>query len=972
VESCRPTVGDTESTSDSLSPPPEFLAENGISDDDDDDDELARLEPYDYETLISYPESKVELNEEEAADAADVQDKVKRPKITDCSKFVESLEFKEDEDIPYKTLYRRCLNAQHALVTWQDEFTRLNEYIKVMDPTGSATGHKNPRIPDHKYIGRGYQDQLESFVYGYQLNTHESRRGQQDPIGQRQDSSGRELRQRVKTQKAAEGDLTTDNEDTAGGRRRGRRRKILDEDLEDDIAGGSGSRARDTSGFDSPSRDQTPQKVFASGKPVGRPRKGKVTSGSRLKQVHQENDSQNESTPEPAYANNQTHNGVSQTIETTVQYEDSEAEEPVARPGTSDSTLSGTSTDDLRDQAVRPSTKSRKRQNTSDFEDALPSSKRIGKRAKITHPNGFGENGETEADNVNNAEKGLSRRKSRQDESRQLISLVPTDELVPQVGSKPGKGKEVAGRKKGESVKKRLEETDGAGSSEIAAAATAPAPKLGVKASKDGSTPSRASLNMMRRWAAKKKAEAEGLPVPKIGRYPKGESLSSTPDVVGSPDLSTPNKNPGVRKRKREEEEPSPANMGETGLEDNDGFKIPPKKGRGRQSNKVTDPEPESLGNSSDRDVNQEADLVKNLLKSAEKLPVDEPAQAPTPKKKGRRPKQRAVEAEHEAEGLAAPDIEAAPEDEEVTRVDAQQNGVNRKLSSQGKPRGGRPKKEAVVAQASSDDAMLANGEMQLDTQTAEEFVQPPPPRTSGRNRRQTSIAAESQTATRRGSKSSIKMTATPTPTPTIEDAEQAEIKPEAPEAPTFAKKRGRQPKSAAIEASIDPQASSKEVDAVNEPPAKRRKVGAKKATSDTPASLAGLVEAQTTQDVADAPENIQEAPTKKRGGFKRKKVLAEVPATSNSQEYLGSDARISAEEPVVSRKGRGRPKKTGTQQDIDAPATKTEDEEEVAQDEEEVLQSTEDAEVAPETETVEEQRKRIKKEKMSKIMKGE
>jgi hypothetical protein len=42
---------------------------------------------------------------------------------------------------------------------------------------------------------------------------------------------------------------------------------------------------------------------------------------------------------------------------------------------------------------------------------------------------------------------------------------------------------------------------------------------------KDKASISRASLNMMRRWAAKIQAEALGLPSPKIGRYPKGEWL---------------------------------------------------------------------------------------------------------------------------------------------------------------------------------------------------------------------------------------------------------------------------------------------------------------------------------------------------------------------------------------------------------------------------------------------------------------
>jgi hypothetical protein len=75
-----------------------------------------------------------------------------------------------------------------------------------------------------------------------------------------------------------------------------------------------------------------------------------------------------------------------------------------------------------------------------------------------------------------------------------------------------------------ENAKKPSEEVEGRGSSVVTRSGNVPTPNSVVSDGNKASTPSRSSLNMHRRWEAKRNAVALGLPVPKIGRYPKGQS----------------------------------------------------------------------------------------------------------------------------------------------------------------------------------------------------------------------------------------------------------------------------------------------------------------------------------------------------------------------------------------------------------------------------------------------------------------
>jgi hypothetical protein len=920
VESCtRRTTGDSESTASSLSPPPDYLNADDGADADDEED---YLRPYEKNAMTWYPESHVDPVVDDIVEGADGQQKIPLPKITDASKFVDSIE--DFEEMPYDELYLRCQAAQLALVAWQNEFIDIDQYIRITEPAAPGKEHKNPRMPKPHLTGVGYQDQLEAYAYGYEYNSHHSAVGNQNPLKQRitnAGNGGRELRQRVPTQKAAEADQSTtpDSDEGATGRRRGRPQKIRDQIVDGDLTSGPGSRGRNTSRFNSESRGQTPQKTFPSGKTIGRPRtKGnKSAGGSRLKEVQLDHDgSQNDSTPEPAQSEyggfmrgranptTELERGLKQPLQTTEQWDDeTEQEDVLLRPSTSDSTVTGNSTDDMRTQPLRASTRNRKRANTSDFEDALPASKRFGRKPGNTQTNGLGGMGAT---NLGTEGTGsgvnTSKRRTRLEENNEIDWLTGADESR----QKKQRGK---ANKSSEDMRAAASMTSGVAPSTAADSSSTNAGAMDMnldsikKTGKDGSKPSRASLNMMRRWAAKKKAEALGLPVPKIGRYPKGGSAPSTPNVVGTPDLNDSSNNVGGRKRKRDDFEASPANTGDAG-----NFLVGTvTKGRGGRPKKVTNAEFAPPANPAEQENDQEGNVADVAPLDNDQGQVDSPAAAPVPKRKGGRPKKNVVTVQPETQADAQTRVQSEflTEDQAAAAGDAiaaeygREGEIEEDIPTPVKSRGGRPRKVAVTAPTSSGETNTVNEE-----KGAEGSSQPPVPRTSGRIRRQTSAATSSQADTRPSSRSS-KVAITPTPMPISAPAsvqqptEDPAIKQEPVTGPILPKKkRGRQPKSATTEMVAESShVLSQDTEGVMERPTKRRRVAQETnsaSAENTPfpvtvpgnaqnhhATMASTEDAEIDSAAAGAGEAAQyissDAPPmkKKRGGGRPRKIFA-------------------------------------------------------------------------------------------------
>jgi hypothetical protein len=866
---------------------------------------------------------------------ADAQSRAHFAKLTDSQKFIDSLD--EMEDLPYEVVYRRVRNASEAIIHWQNEWMDLDRFIEVTEPAAQqAKPHKNPRIPKDTQIGIGYRDELESFVYGFEYQYHQTKVGKQNPLRQRYTNGangGRELRQRIPTQKA---DLSTspDSDEGVGTRRRGRGQKLREGTADMDSAvGGRGQRGRNNSRIDSQSRDQTPTSTFPSGKKRGRPAKPKVGGASRLQELQREEGFEYDSTPEPSqnqHITNNTENhgsltrkrsyGFHETLETTENWQnDTEQDEPASRPGTSDSTMTGPS-DDMRNPPARSSGRGRKRQNTSDFEDALPSHKRIRKTNNPT-ANGYGDLDLVQfAKDANNAEKTRNTRRGRQEEdvvpgeiaASEATSADSTSRLQDSKDIIASSGSRIENAmQKSQNGKERkiitLKTSNGIPRTPTNAtlarnAATDPLPGTSAQQDgKDGPKVSRASLNMMRRWAAKKQAEALGLPVPKIGRYPKGGISLSTPDVAGVSDTFSSPKPLGGRKRKRDEEESNTANVGVS-----DAVAVTVEapviiKRRGGRPKKVTNLDPPSNVESAGQYTIHEGERSNTSFSEKGDSKHEESVVDVVPKKKGGRPRKKPLEIENPV--LGAQD----------GLKQTHQTGLDMD-DSHGKADGNRAVVSPQYVESTHED--LGSVQPQL--------------RRTTRVRRQTSAAlsASSQANTRRSSRSSQKSTFTPTPGPSQQFGEEAVIKQETGAGPTLPRKRRRQPKLALVDTSPETVAVTN-VAEDEVPPAKRRRVGrATKvlSTGSTPA---------VSEDERTPPQE-ETTVVQKLGPRRRKASIPDTPApevlfdgqgTSTEPSLLRKRARKpsigdmpaanapsatpgSSVEPLVPKKKGGRPRK--------------------------------------------------------------
>jgi hypothetical protein len=873
VESCsRPITGDSESTTSSLSPPPE--SHHG-DDGDDESTDLDHLTAYVAGELTYYPEIKGDANED--VETADAPPRTHFGRLTDAQKFVDSLD--DMEDLPLDVLTGRVRNATRALIQWQNEWMDLDRFIEDNEPAAQTVKpHKNPRIPKDTQIGIGYRDELESFIYGFEYQYHQTKVGKQNPLRQRYTNGangGRELRQRVPTQKAVEADLSTspDSDEGVGTRRRGRAQKLREATAEIVSAVGSrGQRGRNNSRIDSQSRDQTPTSTFPSGKKRGRPAKAKV-GASRLQELQRKEGFEYDSTPEPSHNQHITNNtenpssltrrrsyGFHETLESTENWqEDTEQDEPASRPGTSDSTMTGPS-DDMRNPPARSSGRGRKRQNTSDFEDALPSHKRIRKTNNPT-TNGFGdlELAQSTKD-VNNAEKTRNTRRTRHEDDILLGELAASEGTLADSQSRSQDSRDaraISGSKIDNSMQKNqnskerkiitLKTSNGiprtpANAALTKNAATDPLPGTSAQQDgKDGPKVSRASLNMMRRWAAKKQAEALGLPVPKIGRYPKGGSVSSTPDVAGVADSSNSPKPLGGRKRKRDEEEPNNSNIG---VSDAVAATVEAPviiKKRGGRPKKITNLEHPPNAESAEQHTIHGGGRSNTSISDKEDTKHEEAVVDVVPKKKGGRPRKKPIEVDTLVEG-----IQDRPQLLHQASLDIDGN--------LGKVEGTR----AVISPQDVDS-------------TNEDFgsVQPQLRRTT-RVRRQTSAALSA--SSQRSGRSSQKSTVTPTPGPTQQLGEEAVIKQEAVTAPALPRKRGRRPKSAMVDTSPEATVNVTNVTEDEAPPTKRRRVGRTTkgvSTGSTPA---------VSDEERNSPQEDRQA-VQKSGPRKRKVSVPDIPA---------------------------------------------------------------------------------------------
>lgn len=492
--------------------------------------------------------------QDDVTEGEDVQPTFKFPKITDSNKFAKSLE--DMEDLPYDKLYARVANAQKALVAWQNEYIDLQRVISRHEEREP----NKPRVPKAHLIGLGYEDQLESFIYGYEHNTHKSKLGDQKPLQQRVvrwPPVGRELRQRAPTHRVTEQDLT----------------EGPDSDVEHDIiySGRNGSNDQDNGGsrrgsrirnqasrFNSEISQTPPRKSISLGKLFGRPKRYKSNNscGPRMVELQLEESENNED------------------IFLSMDHDTDDVD------SISSSAMTGDS-DDLQGQS---SIRIRKRQHTSDFEDELPASKRIRQLCGIVeNSKGRGRGGDTHIGN----DEDFCNVKSVEPSSRSIkMKNTQLNAWARDDGTRR--------KKQSEDTKKRWEQKKALGYTTLSGPPNSPSTKSKIKkqAVKDriveraenGETKqSAASRNMLRRWAEKRRAQELGLPVPKIGRYAKGQTPVSTSDADRKSDYMQASPRGTIyKKRKRTVEESGLTENGDTTEND-----IQPKKRRKNNENNM-------------------------------------------------------------------------------------------------------------------------------------------------------------------------------------------------------------------------------------------------------------------------------------------------------------------------------------------------------------------------------------------------
>jgi hypothetical protein len=861
-ESGDPESGDPELRGSELREPEPGEPESG-------EPESGGPESGEPESTAAEPEENYDaLQEDDESEGSQLT--FKFPKITDTSKFAKS--FEDMEDLPYDGLYARVENAQQALVTWQNEYMDLQRLLSPYDEREPT----KPRVPKPHLIGLGYEDQLESYIYGYEHNSHKSKLGEQKPVQQRivrGPAAGRELRQRVPTQRATEADLTEGpDSDIERGIDYGR----PESNDQDNVGSRRGSRIRNqTSRFNSESRQTPPKRTFPSGKPIGRPKKekSKNPSGHRIAELQFEHASGLHSNGYQTPTTLQSLRGVKKTgdNEDVVQSLEQDTDDADSRPGTPSSIMTGES-DDLQGQSPN---RIRKRQNTSDFEDALPASKRIRQQGNVESDKikSRGAGDHTKINENSGATKEVTEPSSRSIKMKntQLNAWARDD------GTRR--------KKQSEDTKKRWEEKKALGYTTLSGPPASPLstksktkkPAAKIRAAEqteNGETKqSAASRNMLRRWAEKRRAQELGLPVPKIGRYAKGQTpASTTPDTDKASDQAQASlKGAANKKRKRLVKESGQAENEEATEND-----PPPKKKRINSLKKSVNTESSkeeaetsadnpALGSENEKEVedsvSNDVSIAGSKQKTRGKKPVEECS-----------PPTNAIEVEDTpVDGAAV--IKAT----------------------------GRSKKATTVTDHASKEVSAA--EAGEETQSAQQMQT----RTSGRIRRQTSApTSSSQNNTRRSSHSSAKMTSTPTPGPhqfatqisgePDQLTENIAIKEEPLALPPMPKKRrGRGPNYEWVP--IDPvaEAAAAENDRVSleETPGKTRRTRQPKITSDGKVATDGTVSiAQVAQGEAS-------------GKTKRSRTLKN---TVNNAPTAGAAIRdsIEAAQETVIEKGVG------------------------------------------------------------------
>ncbi|KFY14458.1 hypothetical protein V492_02610 [Pseudogymnoascus sp. VKM F-4246] len=522
VESCvRPGLADEsddESAASQLSSPPVSVS-----------GEDSRLpQAYSLTEVEIYPERR-ELDEDE-----EPLPEFRLAKITDVEVFGDSLA--DCEELPLEEHYRRVLNAQKALVEYQDEWLELEKCVKtyrfpnmisieeelerergrgrgvpkevakpsqkVINPRALPVRNDDPEKWFYTDDFQLMQDRLEASVYGYIVKEGTKDIGRQDPISQRPRRLGqnqRDLRARAPAQKVPTGEAAEESgEENAP-------LNIVNEALL--IEGGRGKREkRPSTRVASESRASTPPAA-----PRGRP--PRKNAKTRLQEIE----------ADPT---------AGETMVSTEKWVDNVGDAE-SRHGSSPEVSTGPSTDWSSDEEVqdREYGTKRRRLDTSDFESAKKA-----KKAK-TIPVDVSVNSSTADADAIAKEKSIKRSE----------------------GAKMGWAKrkaELQQQRKSSTRATSQDDNDGADSelrqTKVEGEKPKPYPRKYAKKSKkepvyttlpDGTIKkekSAATINMERRWAKKREAEALGLEPPKIGRYKKSElaamKASQDGQATASPD----------------------------------------------------------------------------------------------------------------------------------------------------------------------------------------------------------------------------------------------------------------------------------------------------------------------------------------------------------------------------------------------------------------------------------------------------
>ncbi|KFX91252.1 hypothetical protein O988_07836 [Pseudogymnoascus sp. VKM F-3808] len=519
VESCvRPGLAesDDESAVSQLSSPPQSVS-----------GEDSRLPTaYSLTEVEIYPERR-ELDEDE-----EPLPEFRLAKITDVELFGDSLA--DCETLPIEEHYRRILNAQKALVEYQDEWVELEKSVKtyrfpntisieeelerdrgrgrgvpkevakpaqkVINPRALPVRNDDPEKWFYTDDFQLMQDRLEASVYGYIVKEGTKDIGRQDPISQRPRRLGqnqRDLRARAPAQKVPTGDAAEESGDEATPL------NLVNEALM--IEGGRGKREkRPSTRVASESRASTPPPA-----PRGRP--PRKNAKTRLQEIE----------ADPT---------AGETMVSTEKWVDNVGDAE-SRRGSSPAISTGPSTDWDSDEEIpdREYGTKRRRLDTSDFESA----KKV-KKAKTIPVDASVNSSAADADAIakeksikrsEGAKMGWAKRKAELQQQRKSSTRATSQD------DNEGNDSELKdGRTDGDKPK--------------------PYPRKYAKKSKkepvyttlpDGTIKkekSAATINMERRWAKKREAEALGLEPPKIGRYKKSELAAMKASQDGQPTAS--------------------------------------------------------------------------------------------------------------------------------------------------------------------------------------------------------------------------------------------------------------------------------------------------------------------------------------------------------------------------------------------------------------------------------------------------